>query len=90
MLDDHAPAYLNVRDVLKYERLVVTEEAFAVIEGLLGAAGGRARRRAPGSGRRRWSPSGATVAWPDGGLRWQSFDVEDVIRRPLITEKNTG
>jgi hypothetical protein len=29
----HAP-YLNVRDVLKYERLVVTREAIAVIEGL--------------------------------------------------------
>jgi large subunit ribosomal protein L4 len=29
----HAP-YLNVRDVLKYDRLVVTREAIAVIEGL--------------------------------------------------------
>ena len=28
------PTYLNVRDVLKYDRLVVIREAIAVIEGL--------------------------------------------------------
>jgi len=41
----HAP-YLNVRDVLKYDRLVVTREALAVIEGLWALP---AERRQPSS-----------------------------------------
>ena len=40
---------LSIRDVLKYERLLVTEEALAVIAGSLGAAGRRSAHQASGS-----------------------------------------
>jgi large subunit ribosomal protein L4 len=41
---------LNVRDVLKYERLLVTEESIAVIEGILALP---AEQRTPGTFRRK-------------------------------------
>lgn len=44
----HAP-YLNVRDVLKHERLVVAQEAIPVIEGLWALAGGRRAGRGAGT-----------------------------------------
>ena len=77
--------YLNVRDVLKYDRLVVTREAIAVIEELWALP---EDEREPSA----WKQARLAAARPqrgEGGLAWLSCAIEDVIRRPLITEKNT-
>ena len=57
------------------------------IEGLLGVAGRQARaERVEAGAASRPRCQGRSGK---GGLRWLSCDIEDVIERPLITEKNT-
>lgn len=57
-------SFLNVRDVLKYDRLLVTQEAIPVIEGLWALS---ERRRQPSTWRRTRSRATAAVSVPTGG-----------------------
>ena len=69
--------------LLKYERLLVTREALAVIE-----ASGRCRRTSASRAAGSWRGQAARRRWPRRP-KMAELRVEDVIRRPLITEKNT-
>ena len=57
-------SFLNVRDVLKYDRLLVTREAIPVIEGLWALP---AERRAPSRWRRKRLREAGTAVAPAGG-----------------------
>jgi large subunit ribosomal protein L4 len=57
-------SFLNVRDVLKYDRLLVTQEAIPVIEGLWALS---ERRRKPSTWRRTRSRLSAAAGAPMGG-----------------------